>query len=388
MPYLYCEVQRMDFKYFDNAATTRVDQEILKIISLYNTVGYYNPSANYLPAVEIHNQVSEARESILRLLKGFGGTLYFLSSGTEGDNQALVCSKKRKNSNIVISAAEHPAVYQTANYLKNCGYEVRICPVLSDGRVKTDEFSSLIDENTSLVSVMHVNNETGGINDIRALVSLAKGKNPGLLFHSDGVQAFGKIPVNLADLGVDLYTISGHKIGAPKGIAGLFVKKGVTLSPLLYGGGQEGGLRSSTENVAGIMAFAHAANRAIGELPTLSEKYRSFAEIIKNRLSVIEELRFLSDSDCSPHILTFAFCTVRGEVMQHALESKGYLVGTGSACSSTRSHERIPKALELKEYADGILRVSFGRETTSEDVLGLAEEIVKNYEILKKYVGK
>ena len=378
----------MKYNYFDNAATTRVDENILKILSAYNTEDYFNASANYLAAVEVRNKINKAREGLLRKLKGFDGALYFLSSGTEGDNQALLCSKKRKNSNVVISAAEHPAVYQTANHLKNLGFELRICPVYSNGTVITEEFSRLIDENTALVSVMHVNNETGGINDVRTLVSLAKNVNPSVIFHSDGVQAFGKIPVNLADLGVDLYTISGHKIGAPKGIAALYVKKGISLTPLLFGGGQESGMRSSTENVAGIMAFSYAADRAISELPILTERYRAFSSLIRSRLREIEEIKYLSDEKCAPNILTFAFRTVRGEVMQHALESMGYLVGTGSACSSTRSHERIPKALGLGEYADGVLRISFGRETTEQEVIGLADAILSNYDVLKKYVGK
>lgn len=375
-------------RYFDSAATTRVDREVLQIVDEYSRDCFYNPSANYMPSVKIHNEISEVRKEILALLKGYQGSLYFLSSGTEGDNQAIFCSKKRRNSNLIISAAEHPAVYNSAMAIKNSGYEVRICPVDGAGRVDSAAFADLVDQNTSFVSVMHVNNETGAINDIAKLVKIAKQKNPGVLFHSDGVQAFGKVAVSLSDLDVDLYTISGHKIGAPKGIAALYVKKGVSLAPLLYGGGQEGGVRSSTENVAGIMAFGYAAKRAISERTDNQAKYREYIKLLRRRLSEIAEIKYLSDENCSSHIFTFSFLTVRGEVMQHALEEKGILVGTGSACSARRAHDRIPHALGLGAYSDGIVRVSFGRETTREDVELLAEGLMENYEILKKYVGK
>ena len=378
----------MKFSYFDNAATTRVDEEVFKIYRTYNEEFFYNPSANYRPAVEVHNRITEAREKILKLLKGYGGNLYFLSSGTEGDNQVLFGSKKRKISIVVISASEHPAVFNAANALKNNGYDLRVCPVDGLGRVIESEFRALIDQNTSLVSIMHVNNETGAINDIATLVKVAKSINPDLLFHSDGVQAFGKIPVNLSELGVDYYTISGHKIGAPKGIAALYVAKGATLSPLLFGGGQENGVRSSTENVGGILSFAYAAERAISELSQNHDRYAEYIEMMRAKLSEIEEIKYLSDERCSAHIFTFAFRNVRGEVLQHALEEEGYLVGTGSACSARRSHDRIPKALGLKEYADGVLRVSFGRENRMEEVEGLAKAILKHYDILKKYVGR
>ena len=378
----------MSSKYFDNAATTRVDQDVRAIIDRYNTEEFFNPSANYRLSVEVHNRITEARESILRCLKGQNGTIYFTSSGTEADNQAVFCSKKRKNSNVVISSVEHPAVYNSANALKNMGYEVRICPVDGCGRVDFAAFCSLVDKNTSFISVMHVNNETGAINDIAKLVKAAKKINPSVVFHSDGVQAFGKIPVNLAELDVDLYTVSGHKIGAPKGIAALYVKKGVTVSPLLYGGGQENGMRSSTENVSGIMAFAYAAARATAELPANRQNYLSFIEELRGALAPVEEIKYISDEGCSSHIFTFAFKTVRGEVMQHALEVSDILVGTGSACSARRSHDRIPAALGLKEYADGVIRVSFGRENTMDEVRELGAELLKNYEILKKYVGK
>ena len=375
------------YHYFDNAATTRVDEEVSGIITKYNSEVFFNPSANYIQSVGVHNEISSARERMLKCLKGYSYKLIYTSSGSESDNTALFCTKKKRNSNIVISNAEHPAIYNTAMQLKALGYEVRLCPVDKSGVVSPFDLVGLVDNDTSLVSVMHVNNETGGANDIKTLVKAVKEKNPSTLFHSDGVQAFGKIPVFLEELGVDLYSISGHKIGAPKGIACLAVKNGVSLAPLIYGGGQESGLRSSTENVSGIMAFAYCAERSVAEVEKNASKYFEFKKVILDSLCMIDDVKVLSEAG-SPHIFTFAFKNVRGEVMQHALESDGYCVGTGSACSARRAHERIPKALGLGEYADGVVRISFSRENTLEEVRMLAQKILEHYNILKKYVGK
>jgi len=286
----------------------------------------------------------------------------------------------------VISASEHPAVYNAANALKERGFELRICPVDNVGAVDEDAFGRLIDENTSLVSVMHVNNETGAMNSIKTLCLIAKKINPKVLFHSDGVQAFGKIPVNFSDLGVDLYTISGHKIGAPKGVAALCAAKGVSLTPILYGGGQENGVRSSTENVGGILSFGYTVRRAVDELPALYARDVEFCNYLREKLDPIEDIRIISDLTCVPRIFTFAFKGLRGEAMQHALSVRGFLVGTGSACSARRSDDRIHKALGIpKDYSNGIIRVSFGRENTMAQVEKLAKAIIDIYHDMKKY---
>jgi len=379
----------MNYFYFDNAATTRVRDGVREIVEMHNHDAYYNPSANYLPAIEVHNEIESVRASILKSIKGFGGNLYFTSSGTEADNLALFGSKKRKGCNVVISAVEHPAVYNAANALKDMGVEVRIAPVNGAGAVDAEAFGALIDENTSLASVMHVNNETGALNDVKNLCALAKRKNPRVLFHSDGVQALGKTPVNLSELGVDYYTISGHKIGAPKGVAALYVAKGRSISPILYGGGQEDGVRSSTENVGGILSFGYAVSRSVEELADLTVRYREFAACLRDKLSTIDDIRFLSDEECISGILTFAFKDLRGEAMQHALSAEGYLVGTGSACSARRANDRIRNALGLdKAYSGGVIRVSFGRDNTIEQVEGLGDAVLAIYRNMKKYIRK
>ena len=209
----------------------------------------------------------------------------------------MFCTKKKHGSRIVISDAEHPAVRKCGENLTSLGYDVVYAPVDEAGRVKTEEFRKLITEETSLISIMHVNNETGAINDIKTLVSIAKKINPSVIFHSDGVQAAGKIKVNLKDLNVDLYSFSGHKIHSPKGIAGLYIKKGVNIKPYLIGGGQEFSLRSSTENVPGIKAIEHALSKQITAMDfNLSKVYDLRNKIINNLDN--EKYKLISTGEC------------------------------------------------------------------------------------------
>ncbi len=371
--------------YLDNASTTPVLPEYAEIVKKCLTEDFFNPSAPYAPSVELSRKIKTARENIVSALRG-DGTVVFTSSGSESDNTALFCTKKQNGSRIIVSESEHPAVYNAAQELKQRGYDVVFCEVDRFGRVKEESFLSLMTKETSLVSVMHVNNETGAVNDIKRLCALAKKINPEVIFHSDGVQAVGKIKVNLIDLDVDLYSVSGHKLHAPKGIAGLYIKKGVTIRPYIFGGGQENGLRSSTENVAGILAFSEAVQAAVKGQRENSERAENLREKMFSSLP--------SDSfmpiDCpthSPYVLCFALRYVRGEVMLHALEGDGVYIGTGSACSSKKGHKRLSSLLGLTpEYENGIIRVSFNRFTAENDIDYFINSIKKEYELLKKYV--
>ncbi|NCA67558.1 MAG: aminotransferase class V-fold PLP-dependent enzyme, partial [Clostridia bacterium] len=223
--------------YLDNAATTKVYDEIIPLINKYLSDLYFNPSALYSQAIQVACDIKRARQTVASILGIDASTIFFTSSGTESDNHVLFTARKRKGTKIIISATEYSAVYNAAMELKQQGYDIAVCKVKSDGSVDVTAFAELLDDNTSLISIMHVNNETGAVNDIEELVRIAKAYNKNILFHSDGVQAYCKIPLNLIKLGVDFYSISGHKIGAPKGIAALYVKKGVHLNPLLFGGG-------------------------------------------------------------------------------------------------------------------------------------------------------
>lgn len=373
--------------YFDNAATTRVIPEAAQTVFKYLTEKYYNPSAMYHEALDVKNDLENARSVILNLIGG-EGKLYFTSGGTESDNLAFFGTKKKRNSRVIISAVEHAAVYQSAMSLKQAGFDVCVAPVDGSGKIDIEAFSALLNAETSFVSVIHVSNETGAVNDIGELARLTKRVAPRALFHSDGVQAGGKIKIDLKSIPVDLYSLSAHKIGAPKGTGALYAAKGVHLNPIIVGGGQEDGVRSSTENTAGIMAFATAFAAAVPLIEKSAERLRAIAAYLRKRLGAFDDVMVISPEDGSPYILSFASASVRGEVIEHALEREGVLVGTGSACSSNKSTRRIPEALNLQgKYASGMVRLSFSRFSSMAEAEEFADKFEKVYKELKRHVG-
>lgn len=371
--------------FFDNASTTKCTPESVLIVNKYLTDEYFNPSALYHNALTIKQDMERVRQNILKKLRG-EGKIVFTGGGTESDNLALLGSKKIKGGRVIVSSAEHAAIYATANELKARGFDVVFAPVDGYGKVDEEEFIKLLTPSVTLVSIIHVNNETGAINDIARLCKLVKSKCPKALFHSDGVQAFGKLEVNLRGAGIDLYSMSAHKIGAPKGVGALYIAKGVSVNPIVFGGGQEGGLRSSTENTAGIMAYEKAV---IDRYATLADTKRKLSEIrnyIADNLKNIEGIKFLSPLEGSPYILTFSVPRVRGEVMQHALERRGIMVGTGSACSSNKASTRIAEALGLQgKYVGGVTRISFFIDNTMEEAEIFVKEYLQVYKELEKY---
>lgn len=373
--------------YFDNAATTRVTPEAAQTVFKYLTEKYYNPSAMYHEALDVKNDLENARSVILNQIGG-EGKLYFTSGGTESDNLAFFGTKKKRNSRVIISAVEHAAVYQSAMSLKQAGFDVCVAPVDGSGKIDVEAFSELLNADTSFVSVIHVSNETGAVNDIGELARLTKRVAPRALFHSDGVQAGGKIKIDLKSIPVDLYSLSAHKIGAPKGTGALYAAKGVHLNPIIVGGGQEDGVRSSTENTAGIMAFATAFAAAVPLIEKSAERLRAIAAYLRKRLGAFDDVMVISPEDGSPYILSFASASVRGEVIEHALEREGVLVGTGSACSSNKSTRRIPEALNLQgKYASGMVRLSFSRFSSMAEAEEFADKFEKVYKELKRHVG-
>lgn len=373
--------------YFDNAATTRVTPEAAQTVFKYLTEKYYNPSAMYHEALDVKNDLENARSVILNQIGG-EGKLYFTSGGTESDNLAFFGTKKKRSSRVIISAVEHAAVYQSAMSLKQAGFDVCVAPVDGSGKIDVEAFSELLNADTSFVSVIHVSNETGAVNDIGELARLTKRVAPRALFHSDGVQAGGKIKIDLKSIPVDLYSLSAHKIGAPKGTGALYAAKGVHLNPIIVGGGQEDGVRSSTENTAGIMAFATAFAAAVPLIEKSAERLRAIAAYLRKRLGAFDDVMVISPEDGSPYILSFASASVRGEVIEHALEREGVLVGTGSACSSNKSTRRIPEALNLQgKYASGMVRLSFSRFSSMAEAEEFADKFEKVYKELKRHVG-
>lgn len=372
--------------YFDNAATTKMYDECLQELEKYLLKEYFNPSALYAQSLNVLNDIKTARTSVARLMGASADEIIFTASGSESDNCAMFCAVKQKKGKIIISTVEHSAIYQCANELKARGFDVVFAPTDRFGRVIESEFLKLLDESVVLVSIIHVCNETGALNDIKKLVSLTKSVSPRAIFHSDGVQAYGKIKVNVHDLNVDLYSVSGHKIHAPKGIGALYIKKGLNLRPIIYGGGQEKGLRSATENVPYIIAFARASTVKAEKLEVNYNNMKSIQKEIIERLSKYDCLVNTDFDNSSPYIISASFKDIRGESILHCLEKSEILIGTGSACSAKKSGMRIPQALNLPiEYQQGNIRISPCDDVKKEDIEMLFKQLDSAIIELSKY---
>lgn len=371
--------------YFDNAATTRTDPIALEMLQKYSIEEFYNPSALYKEAVDNQKALNEARENILKLLHG-NGDFIFTASGTEADNMAIYGVKKPKNAKIIISAGEHSAMLNPATDLYNKGYNVVFAPLNPDGSLDMKSFTSLLDDSVCFVSVMHVNNETGAVNDIKKIVDLTKKSAPKAIVHSDGVQAIGKVKLNFMNLGIDMYSVSAHKVHAPRGVGGLYIKKGVKINPLILGGGQEKGLRSATENLAGITAFSEILAKYLPRLEDDAAKKTKILSYIRQR--IINEMpdNIIISPENSPHILMIALKGVRGEVMLHSLEDYGILIGVGSACSSKKGINKFQSLLGLDDaHKEGLIRVSISEENTMEEAAVFVEALKTLCDKLQNY---
>lgn len=376
--------------YLDNAATTAMYPECLKDFERYGVNDFFNPSAYYAQAGANAHAVEDARRTILNALGApFGARLLFTASGSESDNVALRCCLKKKRGTVIVSALEHAAVFNTAKALEAEGYTLKIAPCDASGAVMPDKLYELLDEDVLLVSVMHVCNETGALNDVVSLAAEVKKRCPRCVFHSDGVQAFLKVPLSLASSAIDLYTVSAHKVHGPKGVGALYIAPSVNPSTFVYGGGQEFNLRSGTENVPGIAAFATAVSVGKGlrrqKSETCARHKRTIAAFVKENFG--DKVRVTTDLDRSAGgILHFSFGDVRGEVLVHSLEKKGFLVGTGSACSSKKAQKRIPDALGLHGgYAEGAIRVSLDGGESDEGIAAFCNALAECRKVLEKY---
>lgn len=366
----------MNYRYFDNAATTRVNDEVLQA---YNDAcrEFYNPSSLYTPSLMVKNKIEMARESILRYLGGVNkSTFIFTSCATESNNAVLRNCIKRKDKKYIVSAGEHSSIYNTAKALINEGYNIDFAPLNADGSVNQEVLFSMIDNKTDFVSLIHVSNETGAVNDIKYIAKRCKQINPNIVIHSDGVQALHKLKINLVNMGVDFYTISSHKINGVKGIAGLYIANPNKFTPLIYGGGQEMNLRGGTENFPAVMAFAKAIS-----LP--NDNYAHICELKRALLdNITAPYKLISDDNCVPNIVSLCFANLRGETLVHMLEEDGFLIGTGSACNSKNTANRVLTEIGVnQDYILGALRISFEEDCSVEDVIDLANAINKNVEL-------
>ena len=356
--------------YLDNAATTRPDADAVEAALPYLHEKYFNPSALYGGGVLVQGELRRAREFLLsRIADPARFELVFTSCGSEADNMAIFSSARRGNA--VTTAGEHAAVYQSFTELKQRNVEPRFAPLRPDGSVDGEALLSLVDDRTTLVSVVHVNNETGAVNDIASLAKAVKRKNPRCLFLSDGVQAYGKLPFRLTP-DIDFYAVSAHKIGGAKGTGALIRRKGAALSPHIFGGGQEGGLRSGTENTFAAVHFAAAAGEACGRIHENYNHVRALNACMRARLNG-ELFTVLSGEEASPYILSVA-TRLRGEVLMHMCDDAGLIVGTGSACSSKSRVSRVILACGVAPaLAEGVLRLSFSPSNTEEECARAAD---------------
>ncbi len=356
--------------YFDNAATTKPCPEAVEAVARALTEDYGNPSSGHVLGRRAAAALREAREEIARTLSCDAAELLFTSGGTEGDNMALrgaAYLQRHRCRHIITSEAEHDAVRKTCQALQSQGYEVTFLKPDRSGAIGVSQVLEALREDTGLVSLMLVNNETGAVTDIAGIAAAVKGRNPNALIHSDCVQAFLKVPFTPKKLGADLVTVSAHKIHGPKGVGALYVRKGLRLPCLVTGGGQEGGVRPGTEPMPAILGFAAAA-RAGRE--TFAEDVKRMVDIKQYLMdglgAALPGLRLIGESR-APHILSVSLPGYKSEVLMNLLDARGICVSKSSACKKgARSH--VLEAMgESAETVDGAIRISLSRYSTMEE---------------------
>ncbi len=365
--------------YFDNAATTMPSQTALNKAQKFNEEMFFNPSTLYRGGLVCAREIKVAKDSILKNLSTVNHEVIFTSCGSESDNMAIFCAVKRGV--FVTDKGEHSAVYKSFCELKNKGVKVEFIDLNPDGSVNENKLIEFVKNNqVDFVSIVHVSNETGAINDINTIAKKIKAISKRIIFHSDGVQAYGKIPYKLST-DIDLYSISAHKINALKGVGALIKRKGLNVSPLIFGGGQEGGFRSGTENVFGIKVFEYASQEKYENIKQNYDTICKIKEYIKNNLDK-NLFKVISGENSSPYILTVSAVGLRGEVVMHALEEKGLIIGNGSACSSKNRFSRVIEACGYKnDVLDGVIRISFSTSSTMKEAqisVKLLNETVNN----------
>ena len=355
--------------YFDNAATTQPYGELTEIFQRQLTDDWFNPSAMYPPAVRMEGELNKARRTLGEIINARPDEVYFNSGGSEGANTVWHTGYRRQGGrklHFVTSAYEHSCVYECAKQIMQSGHDVDFIKPRKDGKIHPEDVAAKVRENTVLVSIMHVNNETGAINDVEEIARACKKVNPKLMFHSDGVQGFARYDINFDGSKIDYYTTSEHKLHALKGTGALFAKKGTPLKPFILGGGQESGMRSGTENTLGILAFAYSAGRFHRNKNAYMRRMSEVRNYIAQRIVEIEGAKVISPEDGAAHILNISMRGLRAEVVVHALEQHDIYIGTGSACSSKKTKgSRIHEALGLdKQTGEGAIRLSFNEKSS------------------------
>lgn len=381
--------------YLDNSATTRCSERAKDLMVKVLMEDYGNPSSLHMKGVEAENYIKEAKKKIAKTLKVDEKEILFTSGGTESNNTALIgaaLANKRAGNHIITTSIEHASVSAVTGYLEELGFRVTYLKVDANGIISLEELQEAVCEDTILVSMMMVNNEIGAVEPIEEAVKIIKAKNPNTLVHVDAIQAYGKYRIFPKKLGIDMLSVSGHKIHAPKGTGFLFIKDKTKVKPLIYGGGQQKGMRSGTENVPGVAALGEAAEEIY---ENFEEKIDHLYQIKQRFVEGILKIEGVSvngktDRDSAPQIVSVSIDGVRSEVMLHTLEDRKIYVSAGSACSSNKpSVSHTLTNIGLKgSLLDSTIRFSFSVHTTEEEIdyaLEVMNEVVPK---LRRYTRK
>lgn len=384
--------------YLDNAATTRVFPEVRDIMLQVMEKDFGNPSSRHTKGIEAEGYITKAVQQIAGTLKCQPKEIILTSGGTESNNMALIgtaLANQRAGKHVITTRIEHASIHEPFGRLEQMGYEAQYLPVDQNGHVQPEVLEEAVREDTLLVSVMMVNNEMGAVEDIKRLAAVAKQKNPNVIFHVDAIQAYGKYKIVPKRLGIDLMSVSGHKIHGPKGSGFLYIRDGVKISPIILGGGQQRGMRSGTENVPAIAGLGEAVRLIYQQHSEKVERLYALKQRLMDGLTAMEGVTIngingLSLTETAPHIVSASFDGIKSEVMLHALAQEGVYVSSGSACSS--NHPDLSgtlKAIGVEDrLLDSTLRFSFSVLSTEEEVDHALEAVAKVLPQLRRFVKK
>ncbi len=378
--------------YFDNSATTRVFDSVMDIVTKTMTVDYANPAAKHIKGMEAENYIRDARSIIAKTLKVADKEILFTSGGSESNNMALIgtaMANKRAGMHIISTNVEHASIYNTLGFLQEQGFEITYLPVDHNGHIDLDQLREAVRPDTILVSVMYVNNEVGSVEPVTEISKVIKEKNPSTIFHVDAIQAYGKYEIRPKKEGIDLLSVSGHKIHGPKGVGFLYIDEKVKIKPLIYGGGQQKGMRSGTENVPGVAGLGVAAAEMYRNHQEKMDYLYDLKDYMMKRVAEIDGVVINSQPgrESAPQIVSVSFEGVRSEVLLHALEDRGIYVSSGSACSS--NHPGVSGTLKgigvKQELLDSTLRFSFGMFNKKEEIDYAIEVLKELLPVLRRY---
>ena len=378
--------------YLDNSATTVCEPGVVEKVVHMMSIAYGNPSAMHNKGVEAENYIKEAKEIIAKTMKVQEKELLFTSGGTESNNLAIMgcaAANHRMGKHLITTKIEHPSVGNVMKHMEEEGYEVTYLPVDENGIVKLDKLKEALRPDTMLVSVMHVNNEIGAVQPIEEIAKMVKENNKATLFHVDAIQGYGKYRIFPKKMGIDLLSVSGHKIHGPKGVGFLYCDSKVKIKPILFGGGQQRDLRSGTENVPGIVGIAEAAKEIYTDFEAKIDGLYDVKAYFVEKILQLEgtKINGLVGRESAPHVVSVSFPGVRSEVLLHSLEDREVYASAGSACASNKpAISATLKAINApKEHLDSTLRFSFSVHTTKEEIDYCIEVLAGLLPMLRRY---